>query len=308
MSFLKILIVCITLVTAQIATAVVPDGGWYFNPNESGRGFNIEIQNNTLFMAAFIYDVSGNPIWLVSGGPMSTATTYSGDVYQTSSGQPLGGAYRSATITLYGYVTIDFTTTTTATINLNGVVFSVTRELFGVDFTSTTQPLLGEFGFVTGDAIFPVYFGDRISFTSIQTINGSQYAVGNRTGETGANNIAVGQYSPALGQWTVLLDSSPSYYEFFTFTFEGVNLVEGTESTFLKTSLPSASSSTVGNRFKSAQAAAGSNAPGVKTARVAVAGADSYAAEKASIQTPSQLAPAELDALHELQTVLESLK
>jgi hypothetical protein len=49
----------------------VPDSGWYFNPNESGRGFNIEIQGNTLFMAGFIYDTAGNPIWLGATGPLA---------------------------------------------------------------------------------------------------------------------------------------------------------------------------------------------------------------------------------------------
>jgi hypothetical protein len=59
-------------------------------------------------------------------------------------------------------------------------------------------------------------------------------AVGNRTGETGANNIAIGQYSPGAGVWIVLLDSSPSYYEGYGFTFDGFNLVEGIETTYSK--------------------------------------------------------------------------
>jgi hypothetical protein len=41
------------------AHAILPDGGWYWNPTESGRGFNIEIQNNVLFVAGFVYDAQG---------------------------------------------------------------------------------------------------------------------------------------------------------------------------------------------------------------------------------------------------------
>src|ERR1044071_9754696 len=78
---------------AGSASAVLPDIGCYFNTAEGGRGFNIEIQNNIFFMAGFIYDTAGNPIWVVSGGPMSTDRTYSGAAFQTANGQPLGGAY-----------------------------------------------------------------------------------------------------------------------------------------------------------------------------------------------------------------------
>jgi hypothetical protein len=293
------------------ASAVVPDNGWYFNPGESGRGFNIEIQGDTLFMAGFIYDTSGNPIWVVSGGPMSSDSTYSGAAFQTANGQPLGGSYRSATIVPFGTASVTFPTTTTANILVNGSSFSVVREQFGFDFTSTTQPLLGEIAFVTGDTDLPVYFGERISFTSTQLLNGSTWAVGNRTGESGANNMAVGQYSSALGQWAVLLDSSPSYWEFYTFTFEGFNLVEGSQSTYLKGSLPNGSLNTIGNRIKSAQAAAGGDAPGVSNEMlrptIAVS-TDAYAATKASAQMAYQLTPSQLEVLHQLESVLQGIR
>ena len=288
------------------AGAVLPDSGWYFNPNESGRGFNIEIQGNTLFMAGFMYDTAGNDIWVVSGGPMSSDRTYSGGAITLPRGQPLGGSYVAPTVVPFGNASITFTSPTTANITVNGYNFSVTRQQFGFDFTSTTQPLLGEFGFVTGNAALPVYFGDRISFTDTKTLNGSLYAVGNRTGEFGANNIAIGQYSPSLGQWNILLDSSPSYYSFYTFTFSGFNLAEGTESTFLKTDMPSGGLNTVGNRYKSAQAAAGANAPGV-TKAMAI-GTDSYAAAKALAQTAYQLEPAQLEVLRELESALQSIR
>jgi hypothetical protein len=296
---------------AGSASAVLPDSGWYFNPDESGRGFNIEIQGNTLFMAGFIYNAAGNPIWVVSGGPMSTDRTYSAAAFQTANGQPLGGGYRAATVVPFGTASVTFPTTTTASITVNGYSFSVTREQFGFDFTSTTQPLLGELAFVTGNTTFPVYFGERISFTSTQLLNGSTWAVGNRTGESGANNIAVGQYSPPLGQWAVLLDSSTSYYQFYTFTFDGFNLVEGNEYTYLKGSSPNGSLNAIGNRIKSAQAAAGGNAPGVTKEMVrptTAVGTDSYAAAKASAQTAYQLGPSQVEVLRELESVLQGIR
>src|SRR6266576_3895526 len=123
---------------AGSASAVLPDSGWYFNTAEGGRGFNIEIQGNTFFMAGFVYDTAGNPIWVVSGGPMSTDQTYSGAAFQTTNGQPLGGAYRAPSTVPFGMATVNFPTTTSANIVVNGYSFSVTREQFGFDFTSTT--------------------------------------------------------------------------------------------------------------------------------------------------------------------------
>src|SRR5450755_1918342 len=202
---MKLIIAVALAVVFSDASAVLPDSGWYFNPAESGRGFNIEIQDNTLFMAGFLYDAAGKPIWVFSGGPMSSDRTYSGAAFQTANGQALGGSYHAQTNVPFGNANITFPTTTTANITVNGFNFTVTRELFGFDFTSTTQPLLGELSFVIGTPSFPVYFGERITFTSTQTINGSTYAIGNRTGDTGASNMALAQYAPSLNQWTVLL-------------------------------------------------------------------------------------------------------
>ena len=72
------------------ASAMLPDSGWYYNAAEPGRGFNIEIQDDTLFMAGFLYDTQGKPIWVVSSGPMAGDAVYSGAAFQTANGQPLG--------------------------------------------------------------------------------------------------------------------------------------------------------------------------------------------------------------------------
>ena len=135
---------------ASNAGAFTPDSGWYFNASESGRGFNVEIQNNTLFMSGFIYDDFGKQIWVVSGGPMSSDRSYLGDAFLTTDGQPIGGAYRAPTNVPFGKAQLTWSDPMTATMVVNGRTFSVTRELFGVDFASQTQPLLGEFTFVEG--------------------------------------------------------------------------------------------------------------------------------------------------------------
>ena len=305
------IVLLLAVLFAGGASAALPDSGWYWNSAESGRGFNIEIQDNVLFMAGFVYDAAGSPTWFASGGPMDSDHTYSGPAFQTVKGQPLGGAYSTPSIVPFGTATVTFTTTTTADITVNGYHFTVERQQFGFDFTSITQPLLGELAFVTGDPSFPVYFGERITFSGTQLLNGSMWAVGNRTGEFGADNLAVGQYSAELGMWTVLLDSSPSYYEFFTFHFDGTNLVEGLSYTFLKISSPASGSDTIGNRIRSAQAAAGGDAPGVIGQRVraaALAGTDDYAAARAAAQNSAPLPASYVGGLRALEAALQQRK
>ncbi|MEE9345008.1 MAG: hypothetical protein V3U88_05320 [Methylococcales bacterium] len=45
----------------QSVNAHDPDTGWWWNANESGRGFSIEKQADKIFLAAYLYDDSGNP-------------------------------------------------------------------------------------------------------------------------------------------------------------------------------------------------------------------------------------------------------
>ena len=49
----------ITVPGARECRPQAPQTGWWWNPAESGRGFSIESSGNNLFMAAYLYDVSG---------------------------------------------------------------------------------------------------------------------------------------------------------------------------------------------------------------------------------------------------------
>ena len=88
-----------------------PENGWWWNPAESGRGFSVEIQGNTLFLAGYMYDASGNPIWYISAGPMTSMTTggiyggemtttwsYTGALQQYANGQAIGAPYTQPTL------------------------------------------------------------------------------------------------------------------------------------------------------------------------------------------------------------------
>jgi hypothetical protein len=55
-----------------------PEAGWWWNPNESGRGFFLEWQGGQLFMAGYMYDDQGNPIWYLGTNTTTNAQSFAG--------------------------------------------------------------------------------------------------------------------------------------------------------------------------------------------------------------------------------------
>lgn len=51
--------------------AFQPRTGHWWNPNESGRGFNIDIQNGVMVLAVYTYDMAGNAQWYLASGTMT---------------------------------------------------------------------------------------------------------------------------------------------------------------------------------------------------------------------------------------------
>jgi hypothetical protein len=119
---------------AMTPAAGTPETGIWWNPNESGRGFALEIQNNTMFLGGYMYDASGNPVWYLSGqAPMTNPMTYIGTWDQLGNGQTLTGPYKSPTVVTsnVGSVKIQFTDTQNAILTLpDGRTIPITRFRF----------------------------------------------------------------------------------------------------------------------------------------------------------------------------------
>jgi hypothetical protein len=103
----------------QLAAAASGLTGIYWNPEEPGRGYAIEIQAGILYMGAYMYDASGLPVWYVVGPttPLSSSQasqprqrcctgiivsqpieSFVGNWAQFSNGQVLGGPYRAPVV------------------------------------------------------------------------------------------------------------------------------------------------------------------------------------------------------------------
>lgn len=86
-----------------VSSAVIQNG-WWWNPNEGGRGYSIERNAGTgnVFLATYLYAQSGAAMWYSSGMASSSSGLYSGELYEYSNGQSLLGSYRVPVATRYG--------------------------------------------------------------------------------------------------------------------------------------------------------------------------------------------------------------
>ncbi|MEM9302536.1 MAG: hypothetical protein AAGE01_10520, partial [Pseudomonadota bacterium] len=69
-SLFALLLLCLgTAATAEVTVqAYAPEPGFYWNPNQPGRGYAIEVQDRTLFISAYVFTneadpSSRTPIW-----------------------------------------------------------------------------------------------------------------------------------------------------------------------------------------------------------------------------------------------------
>lgn len=110
---------------------------WYAGEQGSGWGMAISQQYNVMFLAWFVYDASGKPVWYVASdcAVVASGNGCSGDLYQVT-GPPLGPTFDPTKIhaTKVGTAALTFTDPNNGTINytVNGTTGSktITRQVF----------------------------------------------------------------------------------------------------------------------------------------------------------------------------------
>jgi hypothetical protein len=108
-----------------------PQTGWWWNPNESGRGFFIEKRGGNLFMAGYLYEADGRATWFSASGPVS-GSSFSADMTTFRGGQTLTGAYVAPTAGASpGRLTLDVTAPDRATLTWPGGTTALQRFVFG---------------------------------------------------------------------------------------------------------------------------------------------------------------------------------
>ena len=235
MKTMRAWIACLALFATQ-AGAVIPENGWWWASNESGRGFNIEVQNNLLFFAAFAYEANGTPAWITSGGSMTSDRDYSGALIKFTGGQCFGCAYVAPTQVAAGNMTLRFTSSQTAILTINGTSINVKRFDFWLN-EFAPDAMQGEWSYVIGES-GQVFDAERIQYRVKASDSSGQYIGGSRVGTTSSSNPAVVRYDSSRATWIALLDSSTSFYRYFEFNQTGFNRIEGSYWLYAKGGAP----------------------------------------------------------------------
>ena len=117
-----------------VAAAVDYTDLWW-NPNESGWGMAMAQMNANIFLAWFVYDGTGKPVWYVASNCAVSASSCSGTLYSTT-GPPLGPTFdpNQVHIAPVGNVVVSFIDANNAVLSyiVSGVsaTKTITRQLF----------------------------------------------------------------------------------------------------------------------------------------------------------------------------------
>jgi hypothetical protein len=110
-----------------------PENGWWWNPQESGRGFFIEWQGDWADLAGYMYDDAGNPVWYISVFQTPDIRKFNGAWWSFANGQSMSGTYHAPTQTSSNVapVTVTFSAPDTAVMTLpNGRTTTLVRQRF----------------------------------------------------------------------------------------------------------------------------------------------------------------------------------
>ncbi len=205
--------------------AFQPFSGWWWNPDESGSGFSVEVQGNNLFIVGFMYDDSGRPVWYYSAGPMMTdPTTYHGDVLQFANGQTLGGPYHPPGVpTKVATLDIEFTATNAATLTFTETPASPAAgdRAKAAGSRSSTRNVQPQFP-KPATFQYPQYYVGSFHFRS-QVTGGLEYSVFSVDNQTLTQGIyqpdAFQAYGPARDGYVITVQAGGN--------FQSCNVTEG---------------------------------------------------------------------------------
>jgi hypothetical protein len=234
------------LLSAHSAFAITPENGWWWNPQESGMGFNIESQNGTVFIATFVYDNSGNPIWYSGSGQIDANNTVTANLQISQNGACFTCAYQAPTTTDAGIpLVINFTSQGEGTLSWQGKQVAIER--FNFNLGTAANGLLGEWVFMPNvPSDFGEYVGDRIIFNRIEengNVSGARVNMAYKT-------AIAGPMDPKFGyKYAAVIDSNSSLLSnVYVFNFASLNKITGLTAQSLSSASPATMLNDVGKK------------------------------------------------------------
>jgi hypothetical protein len=227
------------LLSANVAFAVTvtPENGWWWNPAESGRGFNIEIQNNTVFVTTFVYDEAGHPIWYSGSGQLDDNSTLTTNLMVSEGGPCIGCPYQAPTTTDAGIpITLQFTSRGQGSISWQGETVPIQR--FNFQFGEGAQKLLGEWMLIQYNDVIGnlLYGGSQVTLNQITASGEVSGLVDNQIPSQGITTDRlekekikiIGGKTDAVSQFTYYLMWvwGQGIYT-YVFNFDGLNYING---------------------------------------------------------------------------------
>ncbi|WP_395373755.1 hypothetical protein [Marinicella sp. W31] len=249
MSLFKKLTLLLLLSTSSVH-AFTPESGFWFSPN--GYGVSIEIQDNFLFAAIYVYDETGEPIWYSAGAPLVGNSLFDSELNLTVGGSCIDCP--SSTPTTFvgegGPVTIDFTSETTGTIQFNGQIQPLQR--FNFLLGDELEKMLGEWQVVIDASQFIdtyPFTADVLVFRQVEVVDGDRLVTGCRSESTVFNSCTqfaldnsdmAAYFDFDLDELFVIVRDDPDQFLIYRLTV-GLDQFDGTAITYSVNSQPPAS-------------------------------------------------------------------
>lgn len=229
------------LAASPSAFAFTPESGFWWNPDEPGTGYNIEIQDNWLGITAYVFRPEGTSAWFISAGPMTGNSGYSSTLDGFSGGQCIGCPYPGYPAVQQGAggpISIDFLTEITATITIGNRTTSIERQNFRLgDDTERMQGewqvVLDVYDFGTAARRQYPYLGDVLSIDSVDFSGTTDFFDGCRptnteiarcTNDALRDHPLSGFYKSSTGEHVIVVtdvpESEPGPETFFAYYVE----------------------------------------------------------------------------------------
>lgn len=206
---------CLYLFALATQAAVLPGGptrGLWWNPNESGRGFNIEMQDDIMIVTSFVYASNGSATWFISAGRYDFSTnTFAATFDANSGGQCIGCAYArpQGIANAAGPMRIVFDSFVTATLYYQGGSTRLVKQMYAYD--SVLSILRGSFVLTfnrSGNII-----GDWLVFRTYESNSNGPFVAGYFDGFP-TSRVAVALYDATLRRYAMLVRIG-NFYDFY---------------------------------------------------------------------------------------------
>lgn len=245
MAYLRSAACAVLFAFASAASAFTPESGTWWNPAEPGSGYLIEIQDNFVFFAGYLYKGDGQPMWYTSQGAMSGNARFVGSLSSFTGGQCLGCAWRPATVAVGagGPIEIIFDTETAGRMTWGGRTIPIERFDYYLTRTTgdvKTEMMLGEWQLTVDFSASPTvsypFYGDVLVFDTIDRVPSPDIFDGCRannsldgrcTQSAVANHDASGFYQASTKEHYLIVNDDPNNFAYYvvktgTYQFDGI--------------------------------------------------------------------------------------